>query len=331
MTLTLRGYRDEDFAAVVDLWTACHLLKPHHDPKREVAFVHGATNAELFLAFEGERLAGSIQVGHDAHRAWMYRLGVAEDLRRRGIGRALVARAESWALARGLPKLMLLIRDGNEAVAEVYRRLGYVQEPRLVMSKSFKPQDRPGPDAMIDVVITYLEMTAVPTRPTVPAPADIRLALLRAEAPGTAFYRFLYEQVGDPWFWYERKHLSDAELAKIIGDPAVEIYVPYVTGVPAGYVEIDRRSGSEVKFAYFGLIPAYIGRGLGWYFLNWAIDTAWTGGTERLVVDTCTLDHPKALQTYQRAGFTPFRQEHRQIVDPRFTGKTPKHLEPRLP
>ena len=119
MTLILRAYRDEDFAAVVDLWTACHLLKPHHDPKREVAFVHGAVNAELFLAFEGERLAGSIQVGHDAHRAWMYRLGVAEDLRRRGIGRALVARAESWALARGLPKLMLLIRDGNEAVAQV--------------------------------------------------------------------------------------------------------------------------------------------------------------------------------------------------------------------
>ena len=109
MTLILRGYRDEDFAAVVDLWTACHLLKPHHDPRREVAFVHGATNAELFLAFEGERLAGSIQVGHDGHRAWMYRLGVAEDLRRRGIGRALVARAESWALARGLPKLMLAV------------------------------------------------------------------------------------------------------------------------------------------------------------------------------------------------------------------------------
>jgi GNAT superfamily N-acetyltransferase len=331
MTLALRGYRDEDFTAVVELWTTCHLLRPHHDPKRELAFVRGAVNAELFLAFDGERLVGSVHVGHDGHRAWMYRLGVAPGSRRRGIGRALAAHAESWALARGLPKLMLLIRDGNEGVVEVYGRLGYAQERRLVMSKSFQPQDRPGPDAMIDVVITYLEMTAAPTRPTVPPPAGIRLALLRAEAPGTAFYRFLYEQVGDPWFWYERKQLSDDELAKIIGDPGVEIYVPYVAGAPAGYVEIDRRAASEVKFAYFGLIPAYIGRGLGWYFLNWAIDTAWTGDTRRLVVDTCTLDHPKALQTYQRAGFTAFRQEHRRILDPRLTGKTPKHLEPRLP
>ena len=331
MTLTLRGYRDEDFAAVIELWTACHLLKSHHDPKRELGLVHGAANAELFLAFADERLVGSAQVGHDGHRAWMYRLGVVTDARRQGIGRALIAHAESWALARGMPKLMLLIREGNEHVTEVYGRLDYVQEPRLVMSKTFQPQDAPGADAMIDVVITYLEMTEAPTRPTVPQPAGLRLALLRAEAPSTAFYRFLYAQVGDPWFWYERKHLSDEALARITNDPAVEIYVPYVAGVPAGYAEIDRRAGAEVQLTYFGLMPAYIGRGLGWYFLNWAIDTAWTGGTQRLVVDTCTLDHPKALQTYQRAGFTPFRQEHRRIVDPRLTGKTPKHLEPRLP
>ena len=66
-------------------------------------------------------------------------------------------------------------------------------------------------------------------------------------------------------------------------------------------------------------------------FLNWAIDSAWTGGTTRLTVNTCTLDHPKALQIYQRAGFTPLRQDHLQILDPRLTGKTPKDLEPRRP
>jgi GNAT superfamily N-acetyltransferase len=329
MTPALRGYRGEDLAAVIELWTACGLLKPHHDPKRENAFAGAATNAEIFLAFAEERLVGTIQIGHDGHRAWMYRLAVAPAQRGRGIGRALVAYAESWALARGLPKLMLLIRDGNEAVSGFYGKLGYGEEDRLVMSKSFAPTDAPGEDAMIEVVITYLEMTAIPTRPTVPPPAGLRLALLRAEAPSVPFYRFLYEQVGDPWFWYERKHLSDDELAGILSE--VELYVPYVAGAPAGYVEIDRRAAPEVKFAYFGLIPAYIGRGLGWYFLNWAIDSAWTGGTTRLIVDTCTLDHPKALQTYQRAGFTPFRQEHRRILDPRLTGRTPKHLEPRLP
>jgi GNAT superfamily N-acetyltransferase len=331
MRVKLRAYREADRAGVLDLWNACDLLRAHHAPQREIDFVARSINAELFLAFLEDRLAGCVQVGHDGHRAWMYRLGVAPQLRKQGIARALVAYAESWALARGLPKLMLLIRDGNEPVAEVYRRLGYAPEPRLVMSKSFTGEDDPGTEAMLDVIITYLEMPRPPARPRVPPPAGVKLALLRAEAPSVAFYRFLYHQVGDPWFWYERKEFDDETLGAILADPAVELYIPYVEGAPAGFAEIDRRSAPEIKLAYFGLIPSQLGRGLGWYFLNWAIDTAWTAGAERLTVDTCTLDHPKALQTYQRAGFVPYRQEHRRIVDPRLKGLTAMAQEPRLP
>ena len=331
MTGMIRAYREDDAESVLALWMACGLLKPHHRPQRELSFVHTATNAELFLAFDGDRLAGTVQVGHDGHRAWMYRLGVEPSMRERGIGRALVAHAESWALARGLPKLMLLVREGNEVATEFYERFAYAREPRLVMSKSFRPEDRPGTNAMIDVVITYLEMTEAPTRPTVPMPSGLKLALFRAEAPNVAFYRFLYDQVGDPWFWYERKHWPDEKLAAVLADPKVELYVPYVAGAPGGYVEIDRRPAPDVNFAYFGLMPGYIGRGLGWYLLNWAIDAAWASGPRRITVDTCTLDHPKALQTYQRAGFKPYRQEHRQILDPRLTGKTPMRYEPLLP
>ncbi len=329
--LALRAFRPEDADAVVALWTACELLRPHHDPRRELAFVHEAANAELFLALQDGRLAGTIQVGHDGHRAWMYRLCVTPDLRRRGIGRALVAYAESWAIARGLPKLMLLIRDGNEAVAGFYQRLGYGPEPRLVMSKSFQAGQRPGPEAMIDVVVTQLEMTEPPTRPTVPFPAGLKLALLRVEAPSLAFYRFLYDQVGDPWFWHERKHWPAGELEALLADPAVGLYVPYVGGAPAGFVEIDGRTAPDARLAHFGLMPGFFGRGLGWYLVNWAVDTAWAAGPRRLTVESSTLDHPKALQTYQRAGFRPCGQEHRRILDPRLTGETPMHYQPRLP
>jgi len=331
MTLAFRVCRDEDVAAVIALWTACDILKPHHDPLREVAFVREATSGELFLAFDGDRLVGSALVGHDGHRAWMYRVAVDPSLRGRGYGRALVAQAEAWAIARRLPKLMLMIREGNEKTTAFYERLGYRQEPRLVISKSFDAAAKPAAEAYIDVVITYLEMSAPPTRPSLPAPTGEKLALLRVEAPSVAFYRFLYEQVGDPLFWYERKLLSDAELQAIIDDPKVELYVPYVAGAPAGYVEIDRRPAPDVSLAYFGLMPGYIGRGLGWYLLNWAIDTAWSSGPQRLIVDTCTQDHVRALQTYQRAGFQPYRQERKAIIDPRLTGKTPMRFEPRLP
>ena len=331
MNLVFRFYRDEDFDAVVALWRSCDLLRPHHDPAREIAFVKGAPNAELLLAFEGERLAGSIQLGHDGHRAWMYRLAVEPGLRGRGFGRALVTRAEDWALARRMPKLMFMIRDGNETVARFYRQLGFEEEPRMVMSKTFAVDARPHAESEIPVVITFLEMTEQPTRPTVPMPAGLKLALLRVEQPSVAFYRFLYDQVGAPWFWYERKQMTDEALGAIIASPEVELYVPYVAGAPAGYVEIDRRPAPDVSLAYFGLMPGFFGLGLGWYLLNWAIDAAWTGAPRRLIVDTCTLDHPRALQTYQQAGFQAYRQERRSILDPRLTGRTPSQFEPRLP
>jgi len=327
----IRACRDEDVAAVIDLWKACGLLRPHHDPGREIAFLREIHNGELFLAFADDRLAGSVMVGHDGHRAWMYRVAVDARHRGQGLGRALVAQAEAWAIARRLPKLMLLIREDNRDVAAFYRSLDYAQEQREVMSKSFAPDALPSSDTNLEVVITYLEMTERPVRPTVPAPAGEKLALLRVENPTIAYYRYLYERVGDPIFWYERKQLGDAELKAILDDPKVELYVPYVGGEPAGYVEIDRRPAPDVSLNYFGLMPEFTGRGIGWYFVNWAIDMAWESGPRRLIVDTCTLDHARALQTYQRAGFQPYKQLRKSIIDPRLTGKVPMQYDPRLP
>jgi len=65
--------------------------------------------------------------------------------------------------------------------------------------------------------------------------------------------------------------------------------------------------------------------------MNWAVDQAWQHGPKRLTVNTCTLDHPKAIRTYQRCGFVPYHQERKLIDDPRLAGLIPVHREPRLP
>jgi len=157
------------------------------------------------------------------------------------------------------------------------------------------------------------------------------LALLRAENPPVAFYRYLYDNVGEPWFWIDRRKLDDEALAAILADPLVELYVLYVGGVPAGYVELDRRPEPDINLAYFGLMPELTGRGLGPWLLNWAVDAAWQHRPRRLTVDTCTLDHPKALAVYQRAGFVPYRQERKTIDDPRRIGLIRPQFEPRRP
>ena len=181
------------------------------------------------------------------------------------------------------------------------------------------------PPGKLKSVITYLEMRQAPRRLRVLPPAR-KLALLRAESPTAAFYRYLYNTVGEPWLWCERRALDDAALKAIIHDPKVEIYVLYAGGVPAGYAELDLRRKPDIELAYLGLIPEFIGQGLGAYLLHWSVDTAWQHAPARLWTHICNFDHPRTLAVFQRAGFTPYKQEIKIIDDPRLKGLIPPHV-----
>lgn len=182
----------------------------------------------------------------------------------------------------------------------------------------------------LSVIVTYLEMTSPPLRDPVPRPPG-DLLLMRAVDPTPSFYRYLYGSVGEPWLWHERRRMTDQQLTAIIGDRRVEVHVLYLYGTPAGYAEIDRRQGDMVDLAYFGLIPEFIGQKLGPWLLDQAIRTAWSGGTRRLTVNTCTFDHPRALPLYQSLGFTPIRSVVREIDDPRIRGPLPRTAAPHIP
>ena len=179
--------------------------------------------------------------------------------------------------------------------------------------------------------ITYLEMTAKPLRPPRPAPAT-KLALLRAERCTASFYRYLYNIVGEPWLWFERRLWTDEQLRKHLARDDIEVFVLYAGGVPAGYYELQRAASGDTQLCYFGLVPDFIGRGLGFYFLQSAVANAWLGATTRLWVHTSTYDHPRALGLYQRAGFRVYQRRDILFDDPRITGVLPRDLvHPRLP
>jgi GNAT superfamily N-acetyltransferase len=171
--------------------------------------------------------------------------------------------------------------------------------------------------APIEITVTRLEMTARPTtpRPHLPHAHDKgRVMLLKTRKPSVHFYRYLYETVGKPYHWVDRRRMSDEALASIIQHEDVHTYVMYCDGCPAGYFELDFRSPSDSELAYFGLLPEYVGRGLGIYLLGAAIDTAWSRPITRLWVQTNTLDHPRALPLYQKLGFVAFAQEKSSIL-----------------
>src|ERR1700749_3148428 len=172
---------------------------------------------------------------------------------------------------------------------------------------------------VLEDVITYLEMLERPAGKRVPAPLD-KLALMRAEDCTVSFYRYMYDTVGRPWLWFERRLVEGSALAALFAKPTIEIFVLYVRGIPAGFFELDTAAPRETKLCYFGLIPDFIGRRLGPYMLQAAIDQAWSRPRDLFWLHTSTFDHPKALATYQRAGFVVYARRRVSFNDPRDLG-----------
>lgn len=156
------------------------------------------------------------------------------------------------------------------------------------------------------LITWYLHMTdPAQFRPAFLQPLpDVQLMRLeRADAP---YYLFLYTGVGEALRWRDRLIMPREELQRLIARPNVCIQVLYVDGAPAGYYELLNEDG-DVALDYFGLRPAYHGRGLGGHLLSAAIAQAWQQGARRIWVHTCNLDGPAALPNYQRRGFSIYR------------------------
>jgi GNAT superfamily N-acetyltransferase len=109
----------------------------------------------------------------------------------------------------------------------------------------------------------------------------------------------------------------------LLDSPTIEIFVLYVRGVPAGFFELDTAAQHETKLCYFGLVPEFIGRRLGPYLLQAAIDHAWSPPIRRFWLHTSTFDHPKALSVYQQAGFVVYDRRRVSFHDPRQSGILP--------
>jgi ribosomal protein S18 acetylase RimI-like enzyme len=129
--------RPDEIEAAVALWEACGLTRPWNDPRADARLaLAGATSTILAHRRDG-RLIATALVGADGHRAWVYYLAVEPELKRSGLGAAMMRATERWAIARGMPKLQLMVRADNAAVVEFYRASGYVEEPVTVLSKRF--------------------------------------------------------------------------------------------------------------------------------------------------------------------------------------------------
>src|ERR1044071_7313943 len=109
--------------------------------------------------------------------------------------------------------------------------------------------------------------------PEPPAP-DPDLEVRRAERPSPELSRMLYAGVGADWYWTDRLAWTWERWHEWLDRSELETWVAYVRGTPAGFVELER-AADAVEIASFGLLPAFIGRGIGTRLLDRAIRRAW--------------------------------------------------------
>ncbi len=139
------------------------------------------------------------------------------------------------------------------------------------------------------------------------AARGLRFEEIRQPAPEQC--QFLFSAVGTPWQWFSRLAWRYEQWCAHVASADVRVFVLYEHGAIAGYVELRRSEAADIEFKFFGLLPAFSGRGLGLVLMQAALAAAqqWQSElaprTGRIWLHSCDLDHPAALQSYQRAGF----------------------------
>jgi len=163
------------------------------------------------------------------------------------------------------------------------------------------------------VTRTYLELQHPGQfRPAFGSFPDIIAAHI--PAPTAALYRLCYRTVGEAHHWRDRWDWSDAEIRSHLADPAITFFLARRGDALAGYYELRQVPDDQsVEVAYFGVVPADVGRGLGKHLLSCAVRDAWALEAARVWLHTCTLDHVNALPNYLARGFVPYKQEEYEV------------------
>jgi ribosomal protein S18 acetylase RimI-like enzyme len=122
-------------------WSRCGLTRPWNDPEGDIALARQASNAEVLLGRHGDVVVATVLVGHDGHRGSVYYVSVDREHHKKGFGRAIMAAAEDWLRARGIPKLNLMVRPDNIQVQAFYETIDYDEQERIVYAKWLDGRD----------------------------------------------------------------------------------------------------------------------------------------------------------------------------------------------
>src|SRR5882757_59230 len=323
-----------------------------------------ADDAQLLVtATTPTRIVGTMQLTfipglsrRGARRALLEAVRVHPECRSQQVGDFMIQWAVDEAVRRGCALIQLTTDKRRTDAHRFYRRLGFVASHEgMKRDLTAEPgRDTQGPT--VPVTTTYLrQLSPTDLKPASTPPRAANISRVEELAP--EFARFLYTAVGGDWYWTDRLGWNLARWTEWLRRPGSEHWVAWIDGAPAGYVELaiapapasvgpvsggpvsggpvsggTVSGGTQVEIAYFGLLPRFVGRGLGGQLLTEGVRRAWTlhervpgcAPVERIWVNTCTLDGPHALRNYLARGFQVFRTDTQdQQVGPKPPGPWP--------
>jgi ribosomal protein S18 acetylase RimI-like enzyme len=131
----IRQFELSDQEKVIALWRKVGIIRVTNDPENDIEkkLEH---SPELFLVAEVDgSIAGSVMIGYEGHRGWIYYLGVLPELQRTKIGTALMIKAEEILREHQCPKINLLVKKSNKQVIDFYKKIGFLEDEVICMGK----------------------------------------------------------------------------------------------------------------------------------------------------------------------------------------------------
>lgn len=134
--MQIRAFEESDAASVTALWEKSFFnLSGHNAPSASIRRKLAYQRELFFVGVQDDKVVGTVIAGYDGHRGWLYSVAVAPEVRRNGLGTALLRHAESALRALGCAKINLQVMPTNSTVVGFYRGLGYDVEERISMGR----------------------------------------------------------------------------------------------------------------------------------------------------------------------------------------------------
>ncbi|MCH8193049.1 MAG: GNAT family N-acetyltransferase [Planctomycetes bacterium] len=156
--------------------------------------------------------------------------------------------------------------------------------------------------------ITYLEMRDA-DKWVLRKTRDPKFTVRESLADQWQESRSFYLAVGEQWQWQDQRDWTEAQWCDYAEADSLRTFVVEHRTTSAGYFELRREQTGDVEIVHLGLLPPFIGKGLGGPLLSQALRRAWNWDAKRVWLHTCSKDHPRALDNYLKKGFAVFKTE----------------------